>query len=157
MGSARLKLTESSGESTPELCSALLHSILKNLPREERAFKRVFDSYSTPVSYKQKFLDQNAFLVYYTKGFDGPGRPSIEEGDTNSLQTLQYGSRNDAWTAIDDLFVELEYGEKSKPGDGSGKEELVALFEKVSKAIDSYLRLLPSEDVEKASHQINKQ
>merc|ERR1712194_7721 len=131
LSGAKFRLTESPAVMTPELCATLLESLPERVPREERAFKRVFDSFSTPVSYKQKFLDQNAFLVYYTKGFDGPGRPSIEEGDTNSLQTLQYGSRNDAWTAIDDLFVELEYGEKSKPGDGSGKEELVALFEKV--------------------------
>ena len=36
-------------------------------PAKERDFKRLFDEYSMDVSYKQKFLDQNAFLVYYTK------------------------------------------------------------------------------------------
>ncbi|CAJ1946472.1 unnamed protein product, partial [Cylindrotheca closterium] len=51
---------------------------LEGMPTTEEAFKRLFDAYSDPVSYKQKFLDQNAFLVYYTKGFDGPGRPNIE-------------------------------------------------------------------------------
>ena len=45
---------------------------LAALPREEKAFKRVFDEYSDAVDYKTKFMDQNAFLVYYTRGFDGP-------------------------------------------------------------------------------------
>ena len=110
------------------------------------------------MSYKQKFLDQNAFLVYYTKGYDGPGRPSIEEGDTNSLQTLQYGSRNDAWAGMDDLFVELEFGQGAKADDGtlSSKEELVALFDKVLMTLDSYLRLVPVADVEEASRQLGQ-
>jgi len=47
------------------------------IPTQEKVFKSIFDAYSDPVSYKQKFVDQNAFLVYYTQGFDGPGRPSI--------------------------------------------------------------------------------
>lgn len=152
--SAKSRLVKSVVSS--EICSSLLQSILKRVPREEKAFKRIFDDYSTPVSYKQKFLDQNAFLVYYTKGFDGPGRPKIEEGDMNTLQTQQYGSRNDAWTAIDELFVELEFGERSKGSDDalSSKEELVALFDKVLIALDSYLGLIPTDDVEKVSRQV---
>ena len=47
---------------------------LQQLPSGEKEFKRLFDEYSQGVSYKQVYLDQNAFLVYYTKGFDGPGR-----------------------------------------------------------------------------------
>ena len=39
-----------------------------DIPTIEENFKRLFDAYSDPVSYKQKFLDNNAFLVYYTKG-----------------------------------------------------------------------------------------
>ena len=107
-----------------------------------------------PVSYKQKFLDQNAFLVYYTKGFDGPGRPNIEEDDTNSIQTIQYGLRNDAWAAVDDLFVELEFGQKSTVDDSTGSSigELTTFAETVLKAVDSYLDLAPAADVKEAMH-----
>lgn len=58
-------------------------SLLSKLPQIEKDFKKLFDEHSEGISYKQQFLDQNAFLVYYTKGFDGPGRPSIEEEDSN--------------------------------------------------------------------------
>ena len=56
-------------------CDELLRSATETIPADEMTFKRVFDAYSVPVNYKQKFLDSNAFLVYYSKGFDG-GRPS---------------------------------------------------------------------------------
>ncbi|KAL3769118.1 hypothetical protein ACHAW5_008937 [Stephanodiscus triporus] len=149
---AKLQLTKSE-EVTPETCTNLLRFLSNVIPREENAFKRIFDAYSTPVSYKQKFLDQNAFLVYYTKGFDGPGRPGIEEEDTNSIQTLQYGFRNDAWAAMDDLFVEVEfYRDKSKGNDVSleGKAELIDLIDKVLTSVDSYLRLAPIADLDMA-------
>lgn len=58
-------------------------TLLSKLPQIEKDFKKLFDEHSEGISYKQQFLDQNAFLVYYTKGFDGPGRPSIEEEDSN--------------------------------------------------------------------------
>eukprot|EP00578_Thalassiosira_sp_NH16_P011324 CAMPEP_0181113938 /NCGR_PEP_ID=MMETSP1071-20121207/20612_1 /TAXON_ID=35127 /ORGANISM="Thalassiosira sp., Strain NH16" /LENGTH=268 /DNA_ID=CAMNT_0023198005 /DNA_START=77 /DNA_END=884 /DNA_ORIENTATION=+ len=146
-----------SSMASPDMCSVLLQSLIKSIPREEKAFKRVFDSYSTPVNYKQKFLDQNAFLVYYTKGYDGPGRKSIEE-DVNTVQTLQYGLRNDAWTAMDDLYVELEFGQGSKGDDGtlSNKGELSALMSKVLKTLDSYLSLAPVADVEDAIRQLGQ-
>ena len=146
----------SSSPVSPETCKNLLQS-LSAIPRDEITFKRLFDSYSTQVSYKQKFLDQNAFLVYYSKGFDGTGRPNIEE-DTNTIQTLQYGSRNDAWAAMDDLFVELEFGKKAKANDSSlsTNEELIALIEKVSNAVDSYLSLAPVEDVTDAKRSLGK-
>lgn len=57
-------------------------AILTKIPLVEKDFKRLFDEHSEGISYKQQFLDQNAFLVYYTKGFDGPGRPSIEDEDS---------------------------------------------------------------------------
>ena len=157
---AKILLTKSKEESTslvsPEMCSTLLHSFAKTIPRDETAFKRVFDAYSTPVSYKQKFLDQNAFLVYYTKGFDGPGRPNIEEEDTNSIQTIQYGLRNDAWASVDDLFVELEFGQESTADDStlSSIGELTTFVENVLKAVDSYLDLAPAADVKEARHQL---
>ena len=58
-------------------------TLLSRIPLIEKDFKKLFDEHSEGISYKQQFLDQNAFLVYYTKGFDGPGRPSIEEEDSN--------------------------------------------------------------------------
>ena len=57
--------------------------LLSKVPLIEKDFKKLFDEHSEGISYKQQFLDQNAFLVYYTKGFDGPGRPSIEEEDSS--------------------------------------------------------------------------
>jgi len=52
---------------------------LDAIPATEKPFKRLFDEYSEPVSYKQKYKDSNAFVVYYTQGFDGAGRPGIEQ------------------------------------------------------------------------------
>ena len=140
---------------SPETCKSLLQSLVKTIPRDETSFKRIFDAYSTPVSYKQKFLDQNAFLVYYTKGYDGDNRPNIEE-DVNTQQLMQYGSRNDAWAAIDDLFVELEFGQKAKDDDNtlSSKGELISLADKVSAALDAYLSLAPVSDVKEALSRI---
>lgn len=51
------------------------------VPTSEKEFKRLFDEFSEGISYKQQFLDKNAFVVYYTQGFDGPGRPSIDTED----------------------------------------------------------------------------
>ena len=48
-------------------------------PKDEKSLKRLFDEYSSDVSYKQKYMDSNAFVVYYTKGFDGKDRPNIED------------------------------------------------------------------------------
>jgi len=149
------KSTDGSSNSlvTSEICSDILNTLLKCIPRDENSFKRLFDAYSTPVSYKQKFLDQNAFLVYYTKGYDGPGRPSIEEEDTsNTLQTLQYGARNDAWAAMDDLFVELEFGRRG--GGESTNAELGNLIDKSLSTLDSYLSLAPVADEEEAMHRL---
>ena len=159
INSAKTQLMNSDiGPSTsvsPRICSDILQTLSKEIPREEKTFKQIFDAYSTPVSYKQKFLDQNAFLVYYTKGFDGPGRPNIED-DENSIQTLQYGTRNDAWTAVDDLFVELEFGKNSKADDNtlSTKGELVELLDKALKAVDSYLNLAPPQDLNEARRKL---
>lgn len=138
----------------PEICSAVIKELLQSIPREEKQFKRIFDAYSTPVSYKQKFLDQNAFLVYYSKGFDGPGRPNIENAGSdveNSIQTMQYGFRNEAWTAIDNLFTELEYGSKGT-GDNVDVGELSDLISNAAKSFDLYLSLAPEEDVKEASN-----
>lgn len=76
-------------KNTVDSAAALLPNILEcekllsKIPAVEKDFKKLFDEHSEGISYKQQFLDQNAFLVYYTKGFDGPGRPSIEEEDSS--------------------------------------------------------------------------
>ncbi len=153
---AKLQLTQSTnGLASPEICTNILYTVLKSVPREEDSFKRIFDAYSTPVSYKQKFLDHNAFLVYYTKGFDGPGRPSIENEDArDTLQTQQYGARNDVWTAMDDLFVDLEFGKRG--GDGSTTAELGNLIDRTLSMLNSYLRLAPVADVEEVRRQLGQ-
>lgn len=116
--------------------SLSLDALVEPIPAQEQAFKSIFDAYSDPVSYKQKFVDQNAFLVYYTKGFDGPGRPSIE-GDLPVKQTLQYGARNDAWVAWDDFLAEKSFQRKN-PSE-SNKEELCKPLAKAIAAIGNYL------------------
>lgn len=106
------------------------------IPRDEQAFKRLFDEYSDPVSYKQKFLDQNAFLVYYTRGFDGPNRPGLEE-DLPEKQTLQYGARNEAWVSWEELQAEMEFSRKY-PNDPN---DVTKYLDKLIAAVDAYLQL----------------
>ncbi len=120
---------------------------LRSIPKDEVKFKRIFDEYSDPVSYKQKYMDSNAFLVYYTKGFDGPGRESIEKDIPK--QTLQYGARNDVWTSFDELLLEIKFAD----GETSMKEILLPLNTTL-KNIDTYLNLAPKEDVEMANNSL---
>jgi hypothetical protein len=151
---AKLYLTKLNAVITPKSCTTLLQLLTETIPRNEIMFKRIFDAYSTPVSYKQKFMDQNAFLVYYTKGYDGRGRPGLEEDDTNSIQTLQYGYRNDTWDGMENLFVELEfYGSKSKNDNDvtlTSKGELIDLIDKVLISLQAYLQLSPIADLDEA-------
>lgn len=115
-----------------------------SFPLTEKEFKKVFDEFSVDISYKQQYLDKNAFLVYYTKGFDGPKRSSIEtEDDQMKLQTAQYGYRNDAWVAIDDLRSELDY---LTTQDSSEKKDLKDLNDALNRAeiaIVNYISLAP--------------
>lgn len=115
-----------------------------NVPLEEENFKSIFDSYSVPVSYKQRFLDANAFLVYYTKGFDGPGRPNLE-ADLNLLQTQQYGYRNEAWVAWEDFLYDYRYTE-SHPEDAA-LTDLEHSLESVLTNVQNYLALVPPPDL----------
>jgi len=138
---------DSSG--TSSLSPALLKevvSLLNHIPTEEKSFKKIFDEYSDKVSYKQKYMDQNAFLVYYTKGFDGPNRDSIESGEI-PRQTLQYGARNECWNAFDDLITEAKFGIV----DGSStKSEILDLLNKAISSFDRYLSIAPQGDPDKA-------
>lgn len=79
--------TESGGGLVDRVKACLLNREV--FPASERAFKRLFDEYSNAVTYQQKFIDQNAFLVYYTQGFDGPNRPRIDAvADSASSEKL---------------------------------------------------------------------
>ena len=71
-------------EAAVAACPKNLDEVQKSLgsntvPMSEKDFKKLFDEYSEAITYKQRYMDQNAFLVYYTGGFDGPGRPKMEE------------------------------------------------------------------------------
>ncbi|GMH96660.1 hypothetical protein TrVE_jg6644 [Triparma verrucosa] len=76
----------------------------KALKLTEKEFKTMIDRVSIGKSYKTSYMDKNAWLVYYTKGFDGVGRPSIEqETDLELLANKQAYLRNEMWLMIDDL------------------------------------------------------
>ena len=124
-----------------------LSELAGDFPSDEKSFKALFDAYSEPVSYKQKFLDQNAFLVYYTKGFDGPGRPSIET-DLPVRQTLQYGARNEAWIAWEDFLSELDFARRNP--DEAEIEDLLKPLSRTIDAVNTYLCLAPEDDLRKA-------
>lgn len=127
--------------------SPSIQALIKSIPSEEKPFKSIFDAYSDPLSYKQKFVDQNAFLVYYTKGFDGPGRPSIES-DLPIKQTLQYGARNDAWVAYNDFLAEYNYQQQNTLEVNA--EDLVLPLKVMMKALDQYLSQTPSQQIASA-------
>ena len=145
-----MKLESSLAAATEAAAARKLDVAAKALaesPADEKAFKRLFDEYSADVSYKQKYMDSNAFVVYYTKGFDGAGRPSIEDDPAAERQTKQYGFRNDAWVGVDDARAELAYL-KSEPGESTA--ELTAMLKRASSALGNYLALAPPDDVSAA-------
>lgn len=126
-------------------------NLLYTIPRDEQLFKRLFDEYSDPITYKQRFLDQNAFLVYYTRGFDGPNRPNIEE-NLPERQTLQYGARNEAWVAWEALQVELQFA-KEHPDDSN---DVSLYLKQLIAAVNAYLDLALPENVQQAMQKINQ-
>jgi hypothetical protein len=129
---------------------------IQSIPTNEKQFKRIFDEYSDPVSYKQKYMDANAFLIYYTNGYDGPNRESIEKqqlgDDNNSMpkQTLQYGARNDIWTSFEELLVEIQFADDSS----TTTNDILGPLVKVIQTLDVYLSYAPKEDVERANMQL---
>ncbi|VEU41785.1 unnamed protein product [Pseudo-nitzschia multistriata] len=133
------------------------------IPTREEEFKRLFDAYSDQVSYKQKFLDQNAFLVYYTNGYDGPGRDSLEKDPVNERQTLQFGARNEAWIFWDDFLSECDFYESSirKTGASSSDDadesfvDMMKYLSNTIQALDSYLKLSPPEDLKAAEKEVS--
>ena len=139
--------------------------ILSKIPKDEILFKRLFDTYSNQVSYKQQFLDSNAFLVYYTQGFDGPNRPNIEREQqtgsgsgsdvVNEKQTLQYGLRNDAWIAYENCLIEYKYLFDSDDESNDGMDDFVKYIAETLQAVDSYLSLAPQQDVQDAKKQVS--
>ena len=114
--------------------------------KSEKEFKKIFDAYSDKVSYKQRYLDQNAFLVYYTAGFDGVGRPRIDSDDAETTRTsLQFGFRNDAWVAVDEAVADAHFIAASlSKGNGVSLEDtkdLKTALEAADKAFDNYIQL----------------
>ena len=72
---------------------------LDAIPATEKPFKRLFDEYSEPISYKQKYKDSNAFVVYYTQGFDQCGNQPVRRAGLEVLFTILAAStqRESAW------------------------------------------------------------
>ena len=124
---------------------------MSEIPFREQDFKRIFDAYSDPVSYKQKFLDANAFLVYYTNGYDGPGRAPLEgtqESVVNERQTIQFGTRNEAWLCWEDFVSEYDYYASSSRKTGATTEELessyvdmIQYLSQTIQAVDRYIQV----------------
>jgi hypothetical protein len=133
---------------TPNDGSRSWPALPPSLPTNEGSFKSIFDAYSVPVSYKQKWMDSNAFLVYYTQGYDGPGRPSMET-DLNEIQTQQYGYRNEAWVAWEDVLAEYKYASLHAE-DYDSFDDLELGVRRTLQALTDYLALAPPTDVAKA-------
>lgn len=140
------------GNTQAQLTKTQLEAIsaaINNIPTNEKQFKKIFDEYSDPVSYKQKYMDSNAFLVYYTNGFDGPNRDSIEKDIPK--QTLQYGARNDVWNGFEELMDEMKFADAS-----SSIRDVLLPLNKVIHSLDEYLSYAPKGDIQKAELQINE-
>jgi len=131
------------------LLSAIIQPNSSKSISTESDFKKIFDAYSDPISYKQKFMDQNAFLVYYTQGYDGPNRPKMEEAKETPKQTLQYGYRNEAWIAYQDLMEELNFSIQNA-GDGTDLQDLIIPLDRALNAFEQYFALVPNEDLQQA-------
>jgi len=123
----------------------------RQIPTEEQKFKQIFDQYSNPLSYKQKYLNSNAFLVYYTKGYDGPNRPNIETlSEEEELQKEQYGLRNESWIRWDTFLAELNFSDD----DDTTTKDLIQYLDETIASLDSYLQLVPIDDFRMAQTQL---
>ena len=136
---------------TADTIEAISKVLASSIPPEQTLFKRKFDEYSEPVSYKQKFMDQNALLVYYTKGFDGPNRPPMESSaDPIPLQSIQYGLRNDAWTNYDELLSELSFFSPSS----STIDDILKPLDNCIASFEAYFSVAPASDVADARRRV---
>jgi hypothetical protein len=132
-------------------CGKLLHQ----LPSKETEFKKLFDEHSEGISYKQVFMDQNGFLVYYTQGFDGAGRPSIEqEDDSTKREKAQFGARNDAWVSVDEAVSEVDYLLQN-PTD-TDPSDLQKSLRLATKALADYVALDDAEVVRAATNLLSQ-
>ena len=148
-----LKARDHSGISADTI-KVMSKVLVSSISPEQTLFKRKFDEYSEPVSYKQKFMDQNAFLVYYTKGFDGPNRPPMESSaDPVPLQSIQYGLRNDAWTNYDELLSELSFFLSSDSS--STIEDILKPLDNCIASFEAYLSYSPAADVADARRRVS--
>jgi len=142
------------GEISADTIRAMSRVLSVAIPSEQMLFKRKFDEYSEPVSYKQKWMDQNAFLVYYTKGFDGPSRPPMESSaDPIPKQAIQYGLRNDAWSNYDELLGELSF---FSPSSSSSIDDILRPLDNCIAAFEAYLSYAPASDVAEVRRRIKK-
>lgn len=131
---------------------------LASLPASEQAFKAVFDASAEKTSYKTKFKDQNAFLVYYTQGFDGPGRARLgtrEDVDPQlERQSEQLGRRNEAWSAADDARATLDYlvGQPDRGADDAeANADLRRSLASASAAVQGFLDTMPGDVLSEAT------
>ncbi len=139
------------GNSNNQNIATTCNKILNEIPfiDNENKFKRIFDEYSQGISYKQVYKNNNAFLVYYTNGFDGIDRPSIEIQDQMEvLQGKQYGYRNEVWIGIDEARSELSYLLAQSDIATSDLNDLVDYISQSKTALDNYLQLVPPQQLE---------
>jgi len=138
---------EAEAESTVRRKAQAVVDGLRSVESDERKFKAQFDAFSDRVAYKTRYMDSNAFLVYYTSGFDGPGRPAMVSDE--SVVSMQNGYRNDAWTAVLCAREEAQYliGANSGADDTA---DLAAALRAASRAVDAYVKLAPAAVVEAA-------
>ena len=145
------ELLGDSGNSNYHDIALSCNKILTEIPfiDNETKFKRVFDEYSQGISYKQVYKNNNAFLIYYTKGFDGIDRPSIEIQDQMEvLQGKQYGYRNEIWIGIDESRSELSYLLSQSNLMKNDLSDLVDYITQTKAALDNYIQLAPPQQLE---------
>ena len=145
------ELKSINGDSNNQNIARRCNKILNEIPfiDDEIKFKRIFDEYSQGISYKQVYKNNNAFLVYYTKGFDGIDRPSIEIQDhVEILQGKQYGYRNEVWIGIDETRSELSYLLSQSDIATNDLNDLVDYITQTKTALDNYLQLVPPQQLD---------
>jgi hypothetical protein len=96
--------------------------------------------------------------VYYTKGYDGPGRDSLEKDPVNERQTMQFGARNEAWICWDDFLAEFDFYVSSSTNGDDAEEGFAGMMKYLSntiQAVDIYLKLSPPDDLKEAELEVS--